>query len=256
MNLRTFVALAVCSLVRSEVEVQDGTDKLLGLVLNEEYDHLHSSTYEKHEYPYRNIYMMEKHFERFAMFERPPDHLIEEFKNDSIVDKWETQMDCLSNSSLCNETYDPQPVIGILTQPVSEGKKSKFNYTDYILEINDNFVRWGGSRTVAIPYNITEERLLPLLQQINGVLFTGGGLELVNTTTGEKHPYLQTADKIFKYSKYMKDHKNETFPLMGICQGLQVFAIILNDYKLDVLDHIHIYGENRPVEWEMNHFNS
>lgn len=66
------------------------------------------------------------------------------------------------------------------------------------------------------------------------MLFTGGGLLLVNGT--QKHPYMETASRIFQYSRYMKDVKNETWPIMGICQGLQVFAIILNDFKLDVLD--------------------
>ena len=55
-----------------------------------------------------------------------------------------------------------------------------FNYDDYILEVNDNFVKWGGSRTVAIPFNIENDDLLNLLPQINGVLFTGGALELID----------------------------------------------------------------------------
>jgi gamma-glutamyl-gamma-aminobutyrate hydrolase PuuD len=73
-----------------------------------------------------------------------------------------------------------QPIIGILTQPVVDFKKDQFNYRDYILEINDNFIKWAGSRTVAIPYDISEENLLRLLPQINGILFTGGALELIN----------------------------------------------------------------------------
>jgi gamma-glutamyl-gamma-aminobutyrate hydrolase PuuD len=143
--------------------------------------------------------------------------LNDELRNDTIKDKWEVEQDCAMNETLCNVTYDEQPVIGILTQPVAEHKKKIFNYEDYILEINDNFVKWGGSRTVAIPYNISNTELYSLLRQINGVLFTGGGLELVNSTTQEKHPYLVTADRIYRYSMYMKHNKNQTFPIMGIC---------------------------------------
>jgi gamma-glutamyl-gamma-aminobutyrate hydrolase PuuD len=65
------------------------------------------------------------------------------------------------------------------------------------LEINENFVKWAGSRTVAIPYDISEENLMRLLPQINGVLFTGGALNLINNSTKEPHQYYETAKKIF-----------------------------------------------------------
>ena len=100
---------------------------------------------------------------------------------------------------------------------MSADKKPSFNYTDYILEVNDNFVRWAGSKTVAIPFNATESELFSLLRQINGVLFTGGALTLVDIQTKAQHPYYQTAKKIIQYSKYMKDVKNETWPILGIC---------------------------------------
>jgi gamma-glutamyl-gamma-aminobutyrate hydrolase PuuD len=118
------------------------------------------------------------------------------------------------------------PVIGILTQPVSKLKKNIFNYDDYILEVNNNFIKWGGSRTVAIPYNISNDDLLNLLPQINGVLFTGGALELIDADSGTPHPYYVTAKKIVMYSKYLKDVKNEDFPIMGICQGIEVIGVI------------------------------
>lgn len=168
-------AIASLFTARAEVEIVDAADSLLGLVKNEKYDALYATNFMKHDYPYRNVFRVEKVIEKLKTFEQPPAHLLEELRNDTIVDKWEVDKDCSSNSSLCNQTYD-QPVIGILTQPVAEGKKGIFNYTDYILEINDNFVRWGGSKTVAIPYNISETDLYSLLRQINGVLFTGGGL--------------------------------------------------------------------------------
>ena len=64
-------------------------------------------------------------------------------------------------------------------------KRAEFNHTDYILEINDNFIRWSGSRTVAIPYDISESDLNELLPQINGAQFTGGALDLIDPKTGE-----------------------------------------------------------------------
>jgi hypothetical protein len=78
-------------------------------------------------------------------------------------------------------------------------------------------MQWGGSHVVPIPYDIREEELLPLLNQLNGVFFTGGALNLVDRVTGEQHQYYKTAKKIFEYAKRAKDESNEHFPLLGIC---------------------------------------
>ena len=42
-----------------------------------------------------------------------------------------------------NSNLDPAktfPVVGILTQPVAAHKKNQFNYNQYILEINNDFI--------------------------------------------------------------------------------------------------------------------
>ena len=47
----------------------------------------------------------------------------------------------------------------------------------------------------------------------------------------------------------MKNAKNENWPILGICQGLEVISLILANDDPNVLDEIFIYGDNRPVEW-------
>jgi len=122
--------------------------------------------------------------------------------------------DCEANRD-CEVDYRPR--IGILTQPVPDAKKKAFDYDSYILEINENFIRWSGSVPVAIPFDATPEQLDKILRQINGVLFTGGALDLVSKTSGAYHQYYKTAKQIFSYSLYMKDTKNMTWPILGIC---------------------------------------
>ena len=46
---------------------------------------------------------------------------------------------------------------------MSDVKKDNFDFGDYILEVNNNFVKWAGSRTIAVPYDISEENLVKLL---------------------------------------------------------------------------------------------
>lgn len=53
-----------------------------------------------------------------------------------------------------------------------------------------------------------------------------------------------------------KDVHGETWPILGICQGLEVIAVLLNQNKLDVLDTIQLYGENRATKWTANHKNT
>ena len=66
--------------------------------------------------------------------------------------------------------------------------------------MNDNFVKWAGSRTVAIPFDVEEEQLIAILDQINGVLLTGGSLTLIDEN-GVQHPYYKTAKRVIEYSK-------------------------------------------------------
>lgn len=55
-----------------------------------------------------------------------------------------------------------------------------------------------------IPYNSDSEEdntcLYEVLEQLNGFLFTGGNLTLVDKETGATHPYYRTAKKIIDYA--------------------------------------------------------
>ena len=137
-----------------------------------------------------------------------------------------------------------------MTQPVSKDKQATFHGDEYILEINDNFIKWGGSKTVAIPYNISQPELYELLSQINGVLFTGGGLNLSDPASGQL--YYKTAKSIIEYSQLMKDVKNQVWPVLGICQGHEVISIFAAEDNTDVLDHIPYENVNRATHWAVH----
>ena len=79
------------------------------------------------------------------------------------------------------------PVIGIMTQPVSAGNRQNPEYDQYILDVNREFVERSGSCAVPIRYDLNEKDLLELLGKLNGVLFTGGGLDLIDPVTNAQH---------------------------------------------------------------------
>jgi len=92
-------------------------------------------------------------------------------------------------------------VIGILSQPKSKLNLNDFPTDQYILEINREFIESSGMvRAMPIHYDTPEDALYGILDKIDGVHFTGGGLNLYNFTTKQWHPYYQTAQRIFKYA--------------------------------------------------------
>ena len=90
---------------------------------------------------------------------------------------------------------------------------------------------------------------MTVLDQINGVYFTGGGLDLIDKKTGKPHQYYKTAKIIYQYAKDVKDKRKEEFPLLGICQGQQLFSILNNDDK-DLLEKITYNSVVRKIHWE------
>jgi hypothetical protein len=100
---------------------------------------------------------------------------------------------------------------------VTAEKQKHFNHSQYILDINHSFMTYGGSKTIAIPYDLPKDKLLAMLAQINGAFLTGGAIHMFNETTHKFHPYYQTAKTIIEYSKQMKDKNNATWPVLGSC---------------------------------------
>ena len=101
------------------------------------------------------------------------------------------------------------PLIAILSQPSSDSIRKTFNYDEYVLAINYKFIAMSGARPVFISYlsddEADEKRLYQILEQVNGVLFTGGNLTLIDQESGETHAYYRTAKKIVEYSIKVKD---------------------------------------------------
>jgi gamma-glutamyl hydrolase len=126
----------------------------------------------------------------------------------------------------------PEPVIGILTTPIAAAEvpcltlaaTRGFSEADGVVQcFSDFYVKWlesAGARTVFIPFNADDETLSTILHGVNGVLFTGGGLNLTF-----ENPYVQTAQRIFDLVKAMND-AGDFLPLHGTCMGMQTLSIL------------------------------
>lgn len=93
------------------------------------------------------------------------------------------------------------------------------------------------------------EQLYQILDQINGVLFTGGNLTLINRETGEQHAYYKTAKKIIEYSMRQKQEHGIDFPILAICQGFEILGIVASGDDKGFLKDVPSNYEQRDVEW-------
>lgn len=97
---------------------------------------------------------------------------------------------------------------------------------------------------------------MSLLEHIDGVHFTGGGLDLYDFFTGEYHPYYITAKRIFNYATSNKALNNGTehreFLVTGFCQGFELLGMLASNDKPDLLRYLPYDNVERPVFWNYN----
>jgi len=105
-----------------------------------------------------------------------------------------------------------KPIIAIVSIPHKKNKKSVIS-TDIV-----RFIEEGGARVLPIHYKTPWKIVQTILNQINGVVFQGGGPKHWPQTEIPQHFNLQW--EIFKYA--IKANENGThFPILGVCLGFQ-----------------------------------
>ena len=104
-----------------------------------------------------------------------------------------------------------------------------------------------GARVVPVFHAKPEDELVKLLQQINGVFFTGGSLDLCDSK-GNFNSYTLTAQIIWDYAR---DEFNSGgyFPMWGTCQGFQLFHILASG-ECEVLINSHSTNHNAKLFYQ------
>jgi gamma-glutamyl hydrolase len=144
------------------------------------------------------------------------------------------------------------PIIGVLTMPLADSETpcSTISSPSHAAVSTSTscfgafYARWlesAGARVVVIPYDANATLMSSLLSSVNGVLFTGGGLENLSWT----NPYMMAAQTVLDYVVQAND-KGVFFPLHGTCQGMQVLSL-LTSHNQSVLVEYAFDSENYSV---------
>jgi len=112
---------------------------------------------------------------------------------------------------------NPQPVIGILTQP-TDSDNNAFG-DQYVIASYVKWIESAGARAYFVYYDAPQSDLkLLLTTQLNGLLWTGGDSNIANG------PYADTSRFLLSLILDM-NKKADYFPLWGTCQGFQQLSI-------------------------------
>ena len=125
------------------------------------------------------------------------------------------------------------PIIGILSVPIQDqqcitalddpskapGGGSCFH------SLYTKFVESAGARVVPIRYDASDAELRRLFRSVNGVLFTGGEVDIKHQADDASAQYMHAASLLYNATLAAHDG-GEYVPLWGTCMGVQTLAIL------------------------------
>ncbi|XP_037535976.1 gamma-glutamyl hydrolase [Nematolebias whitei] len=117
------------------------------------------------------------------------------------------------------EPLNDRPVIGVLTQLVSDDVMKPFGRT-YIPDSYVNYIESGGSRVMPIRLTLSTAEYENIFRKINGLFFIGGAANLVTSD------YARVA-KIFYRLALEANDAGDFFPIWGTCMGMQLLTVLV-----------------------------
>ncbi|XP_029366375.1 gamma-glutamyl hydrolase [Echeneis naucrates] len=120
---------------------------------------------------------------------------------------------------LIQEAVNDRPVIGILTQLVTDDVMKPFGRT-YIPGAYVKYIESGGSRVMPIRLTLSTAEYESIFKKINGLLFIGGAVDL------EKSDYARVA-RIFYKLAVAANNAGDFFPIWGTCMGMQLLTVLV-----------------------------
>lgn len=84
------------------------------------------------------------------------------------------------------------------------------------------FIEAAGGRVVPLLYDWSDRELEEAFGAVNGILFTGGGVDIARQSNAEAKQYLHAASVLFNLTLMSSDW----VPLWGTCMGLQTLSVL------------------------------
>ena len=130
-------------------------------------------------------------------------------------------------------------MIGIIKMP----NQKSVNYTKWVESV--------GIVPVSIPYDLSKEELLTCLDQVQGVLWTGGAIENKKYTKKQYDTYVDTLHICFETAKQY-NKKGRHYPIWGTCQGFE-FLVLFSTNSCLIKDlPKHEVSANLPITFTTN----
>nr|XP_046243759.1 gamma-glutamyl hydrolase [Scatophagus argus] len=122
-------------------------------------------------------------------------------------------------TKLKQEAVNDRPVIGVLTQIVSDEVLKPFGRT-FIPASYVKYMESGGSRVMPIRLTLSAAEYETIFRQINGLLLIGGAADL------ETSDFARVA-KIFYTLARAANDAGDFFPIWGTCMGMQLLTVLV-----------------------------
>jgi gamma-glutamyl hydrolase len=132
-------------------------------------------------------------------------------------------------------------MIGIITAPniKSDNCGESYLYMSYI-----HWVEMSGETAVLIPYNISEEKLVEMLNRVNGVIWVGGDIQ--NRKTHSKKQYDDLINTLFTTYQYIvsENDKGNYYPLWATCLGFYILIMFVKEKSETIRSSIVPYEKH------------
>jgi gamma-glutamyl hydrolase len=138
-------------------------------------------------------------------------------------------------------------MIGIIEMPsVLKKRRIPTNYMKWVKSV--------GIIPVSIPYNLPKEELLICLDQVQGIMWTGGAIENKKYTKNQYDTYTETLHLCYDAAKEY-NHKGRHFPIWGTCQGFE-FLVLFSTKKPCLINELPKHEVNTNLSITFSHSNS
>lgn len=108
--------------------------------------------------------------------------------------------------------------IGVLSHPREHGG-SRYP-TDYV-----HWVRMSGATAIIIPYDIPRHELYQRIQDVDGIVLTGGDIEMPKYTKTQYTNYVNSVKRCIRKAKEIND-RGTCFPVWGTCLGFELLLLL------------------------------